>query len=48
LFFNYVSGCDFLVGKSGKNPFFADLEWMTKAQNFVKIREGKYNNREDS
>lgn len=44
-FFEYVRTCDFLVGKSGKQPFFADLEWMTKSCNFTKIREEKYANR---
>lgn len=45
--FEYVSTCNFLIGKGGgKNPFFADLEWITKAGNFTKIREGKYENRE--
>lgn len=42
--FEYISRCDFLVGRSTK-PFFADLEWITKSQNFTKIREGKYENR---
>lgn len=46
-FFEYVKGCDFLVGRSGKTPFFADLEWMTKSGNFTKIREEKYANRVD-
>jgi hypothetical protein len=41
-FFEYVGSCDFLVGRSGRQPFFADLEWMTKSENFTKIREGKY------
>lgn len=45
-FFEYVAGCDFLVGRgAGNKPFFADLEWMTKAGNFTKIREAKYENR---
>lgn len=44
-FFEYVKGCDFLVGRSGKTPFFADLEWITKSGNFTKIREEKYANR---
>lgn len=44
-FFEYVGTCDFLVGRSGKVPFFADLAWMTKSANFVKIRESKYENR---
>lgn len=42
--FQYVSGCDFLVGRTSK-PFFADLEFITKSNNFTKIREGKYENR---
>ncbi len=46
-FFEYVRSCDFLVGRSGKQPFFADLEWMTKSGNFTKIREEKYANRTD-
>ena len=42
-FFGYVGTCPFLVGHgSGKEPFFADLEWLVKARNFVKVREGKY------
>ena len=44
-FFEYVKRCAFLVGRgTGNNgrPFLADLEWLTKSQNFVKIREGKY------
>lgn len=44
-FFEYVRTCDFLVGRSGQKPFFADLEWMTKSGNFTKIREEKYANR---
>lgn len=43
--FEYISTCDFLVGKSGQKPFFADLEWITKSANFTKIREQKYENR---
>jgi len=27
-------------------PFIADLEWITKQGNFLKILEGKYDNRE--
>jgi hypothetical protein len=44
-FFEYVAQCDFLVGRAGKTPFFADLEWMTKIANFTKIREQKYETR---
>lgn len=43
--FEYIKTCDFLVGKSGKQPFFVDLPWITKAENFAKIREGRYENR---
>ena len=45
-FFNYVGESDFLMGKvngSGdRPPFRADLEWLIKPSNFVKIAEGKY------
>lgn len=45
LLFEYVGACDFLMGRSGKSTFMVDLEWITKQNNFVKIREGKYENR---
>ena len=45
-FFEYVSTCYFLVGKSGNRPFMADLPWILKAENFAKIRERRYENRE--
>lgn len=45
-FFEYVATCDFLVGKCGTRPFFADLPWILKAENFAKIRESRYENRE--
>tara|TARA_R110000782_G_scaffold201861_1_gene290460 strand:- start:485 stop:1252 length:768 start_codon:yes stop_codon:yes gene_type:complete len=44
-FFEYVGTCDFLVGRAGKAPFFASLVWMTKSENFTKIRETNYENR---
>jgi len=47
-FFEYVGQCDFLVGRTGQKPFFADLEWMTKSANFTKIREAKYENRKSA
>jgi len=43
--FEYILSCNFLIGNSGNKPFFADLEWITKSKNFVKIREGKYEDR---
>lgn len=42
--FQYIAKSDFLTGKDGK--WSADLEWIVKSQNFVKILEGKYENRE--
>jgi hypothetical protein len=43
--FEYIAECDFLVGKAGRSPFFANLDWITKSINFTNIREGKYENR---
>lgn len=43
-FFEYIAQSDFLTGRTAK-PFFADLEWITKSKNFVKIREGNYENK---
>lgn len=48
-FFNYVKESDFLMGRveaaNGSKPFQADLEWLIKSSNFVKVVEGKYANR---
>lgn len=41
--FIYISKSDFLTGKTG--TWQADLEWIMNASNFVKIIEGKYENR---
>ncbi|UHQ19403.1 hypothetical protein LVB87_14625 [Lysobacter sp. KIS68-7] len=44
-FFEYVRGCDFLMGRtSGRDgrPFECDLEWLVRPTNFVKVIEGKY------
>lgn len=47
-FFDYVSQSDFLMGRApgrnGGKPWQADLEWITKPANYVKILEGKYSN----
>jgi hypothetical protein len=46
--FAYVRDrCPFLVGKKpGRDgPFVADLGWIIKPANFVKILEGKYEER---
>lgn len=45
--FGYISKSDFLTGKTetpNRRPFMADLEWIVKPSNFVKIIEGKYEN----
>jgi len=39
-FFKHVSMSDFLMGK--KNDFQADLEWLVRPTNFVKIQNGRY------
>lgn len=45
-FFEYVRGCPWLMGTVdagyGRKPFQADLEWLVRPQNFVKVVEGKY------
>jgi len=46
-YFKHVSQSKFLMGKSrppaGREvPFQADLEWLIRPSNFVKVREGKY------
>ena len=45
-FFSFVAESKFLTGKTpareGKPPFVADLEWLIKPSNFVKVIEGRY------
>jgi len=45
-FFNYVNKSDFLMGKAppvqGRKTFIANLEWITKPANFLKILEGNF------
>jgi uncharacterized protein YdaU (DUF1376 family) len=45
-FFRLVAGSSFLTGRSqpsnGRKPFRADLAWLTKEENFMKILEEKY------
>jgi len=45
-YFRMVGRSDFLAGKTqprdGRKVFYADLEWITKQGNFVKIYEGRY------
>jgi hypothetical protein len=43
--FEYIAGIPFLTGQvaqNGRKPFYASLEWILKAENFAKIREGRY------
>ena len=49
-FFGRVEASEFLSGKVSpspgrERPFLADLEWISKQANTVKILEGKYDNR---
>jgi uncharacterized protein YdaU (DUF1376 family) len=44
-FFGYVSKSDFLTGRSGKWAG-CDLGWLMKADNFAKVVQGNYENRE--
>ncbi|MGI4938056.1 MAG: hypothetical protein ACRYF5_15155 [Janthinobacterium lividum] len=44
-FFAYIAQSPFLTGQAssqGKRPFTPGLEWILKAENFAKIREGRY------
>ena len=41
--FDYIAQSDFLTGRSG--AFSASLDWICKNENFLKIIEGKYENR---
>jgi len=49
-FFQYVRESDFLMGKverkNGDKPFMADLEWLIRPNNFLKVIEGRYHNRD--
>lgn len=48
--FQHVNDCPWLMGqitpRDGK-PFFADLAWLVKPENFAKLIEGKYDRRAD-
>jgi hypothetical protein len=45
-YFAYVAKSDFLTGRNGQWGS-CDLEWLTKANNFAKVLEGKYENRQE-
>lgn len=48
--FTYIGQSEFLTGRArapeGRKPFIASLDWIVKAENFTKIREGRYHNEE--
>jgi len=46
-YFKQVAKSDFLTGKTDK-PFYADLEWLVRPSNLVKVIEGKYQNRQQA
>lgn len=43
-FFEAVAASDFLAGRA--SDFRADLEWLLRPQNFLKVIEGRYTNRD--
>ena len=48
-FFDYVAASDFLAGRVSnrdRRPFEISLDWICKSENFVKVLEGRYENRE--
>lgn len=45
-YFGYVGESDFLMGRAG--DFMADLEWLIRPKNFVKVIEGRYHSRNGS
>lgn len=44
--FEYIAGIPFLTGRTpgvnGRRPFVLSLDWLLKAENFAKVREGRY------
>jgi len=47
-FFKRVEASDFLTGRAdygNRKPFIADFEWLVRPSNFLKVLEGKYDNR---
>lgn len=43
-FFGYIEKSDFLTGRDGKWQN-CDLAWLVKSENFIKVLEGKYENK---
>ncbi len=46
-YFAFVAESDFLTGRDGKWSS-CDLEWLTKGNNFAKVLEGKYANKQEA
>lgn len=49
-FFAYCARSAFLTGKvqsAGRKPFELSLEWLTKQENFAKVREGAYHDADE-
>lgn len=46
-FFAYAAGSDFLTGRNSAWQG-CDLAWLVKAENFAKVLEGKYENRQEA
>lgn len=44
-FFSYVADSDFLSGRNGKWTK-CSLEWLVKAENFSKVVQGNYTNKD--
>lgn len=48
-FFGYVGKSEFLTGRAtsgDRKPFTPGLDWICKAENFAKIREGRFHDQE--
>lgn len=49
-FFAYCAKSPFLTGQvttPGRKPFRVSLDWLVKSENFVKVREGAYHERQE-
>ncbi|MEF3068022.1 hypothetical protein [Pandoraea apista] len=48
-FFEYIAQSEFLTGRAtakDRKPFTPGLDWIVKAENFAKIREGRFHDQE--
>ncbi len=46
LLIDMIENSPFLLGKTGKNPFFVFFDWVIKPTNYQKIIEGNYLDRQ--